>query len=133
MSRLLSLRPLLKLQPFFKPITLPLRNVQSAQSSKLQQLNPVKFNEVNTNVAKDVLLFKYENPRFFKTLSIFAVGQFLFWNYLSHFAFTTLKDAPIDRQDEDVSWWRKINLGENKYRNSLTIFCFLVGKIILIY
>lgn len=46
--------------------------------------------DVNTKVAKDVILFKFENPQFFRIINFFAISQFVFWNYLSHFAFTTL-------------------------------------------
>lgn len=83
---------------------------------------------VNTNVAKDVILFKYDNPRFFKILNVFAICQFGFWGYLSHFAFTKLRDVPVP-EDGSLPWWRKFNLGENKYRNTIAIFSFLVGKV----
>lgn len=87
--------------------------------------------DVNTKVAKDVILFKYENPKYFRILNIFAISQFGFWAYLSHFAFTSLKDAPPPKDTDNVAWWRKINLGENKYRNGLTILSFLIGYSIL--
>lgn len=83
--------------------------------------------DVNTNVVKDVILFKYDNPKFFKYLNIFALCQFGFWGYLSHFAFTGLRDAPV-RTEEDASWWWKINLGENKYKNTIAILFFLIGE-----
>lgn len=85
--------------------------------------------DANTNVTKDVILFKYENPSFYRYLNIFAICQFGFWSYLSHFAFTSLRDAPAPKTDVEVSWWRKINLGENKYRNTLTVVSFLVGML----
>lgn len=81
----------------------------------------------SAKLAKDVIVFKYENPKFFKYLNIFAVCQYLCWNYLAFFSYTSLIDAPVENTAEDVSWWRKINLGENKYRNSLTVACFLIG------
>ncbi|XP_055688466.1 transmembrane protein 223 [Lutzomyia longipalpis] len=84
--------------------------------------------EINTNVAKDVIIFKYENPKFFRYLNIFAICQFFFWNYLSHFSYTTLRDAPVDRNtSEDLPFWRRLNLGDNKYRNTLTVLCFSIG------
>jgi hypothetical protein len=84
--------------------------------------------EVNTKVVKDVILYRYENPKFFRIVSIFALCQFGFWTYLSHFAFTTLKDAPVPKDADNLPWWRRINLGENKYRNTLTVLSFLIGK-----
>ncbi|KAJ8948822.1 hypothetical protein NQ318_013474 [Aromia moschata] len=82
--------------------------------------------DVNTNVTKDVILYKYKNDTFFKVVNIFALCQFGFWTYLSTFAYTKLRDAPVDSSKE-TKWWRKINLGENKYRNALTIISFLIG------
>ncbi|XP_067634043.1 transmembrane protein 223 [Eurosta solidaginis] len=88
--------------------------------------------EVNTNVAKDVILFKYENPKYFNVLNIFALSQFVFWTYLSHYAFTSLKDAPVQQiPGEELAWYDRINLGENKYRNGITTLCFLIGYGIL--
>lgn len=87
--------------------------------------------EVNTNVAKDVILYRYDNPKFFRIVNIFALCQFGFWTYLSHFAFTSMRDAPVPKDRDDLPWWRKINLGENKYRNGLTVLSFLIGYGIL--
>jgi hypothetical protein len=39
-----------------------------------------------------------------------------------------MRDAPAPKDRDDLPWWRKINLGENKYRNSLTVLSFLIGK-----
>lgn len=85
--------------------------------------------EGSAKLAKDVIVFKYENPRFFKYLNIFAICQFLCWNYLAYFSYTSLRDVPVENTTEDVTWWRNINLGENKYRNTLTIACFFIGKL----
>ncbi|EDW73825.1 uncharacterized protein Dwil_GK19663 [Drosophila willistoni] len=88
--------------------------------------------EINTNVPKDVILFKYENPKFYNMLNFFGVCQFVFWTYLSHFAFTTLKDAPVvEKEGEELKWFQRINLGENKYKNGITICSFLIGYGIL--
>lgn len=87
--------------------------------------------DVSTNVQKDIVLFKYENPKFYKMLNFFGLCQFVFWTYLSHFAFTTLKDAPVvEKPGEELKWYQRINLGENKYKNGITICCFLIGECI---
>lgn len=84
--------------------------------------------EGTAKLIKDVIVFKYENPKFFKYLNIFAICQFLCWNYLANFSFTTLRDAPVEQGSEELPWWRTINLGENKYRNALTLMCFAIGE-----
>jgi len=117
----------------------PTKFLNSTNSSVLtyaRNLNPKTFVctsafEVNTKVVKDVILYRYENPKFFRIVNIFALCQFGFWTYLSHFAFTTLKDAPVPKDADNLPWWRRINLGENKYRNTLTVLSFLIGKLYL--
>lgn len=94
-----------------------------------------KFNESRLildheySVMKDTLLFRYENPRFFKMMNIFAMSQFLFWSYLSHFAFMTMRDIPVNpevKENENLPWWTKINFG--KYRTGIALASFLIGK-----
>ncbi|XP_071451153.1 transmembrane protein 223 [Hetaerina americana] len=105
--------------------------MNNRQASKLRLHTQNSPYDVNTKVSKDVILFKYENPRFFRILNAFALCQFFFWSYLSHFCFTKLRDAPVERNAEDQPFWRRINLGENKFKNSLAVFCFIIGYGIL--
>ncbi|XP_047534790.1 transmembrane protein 223 [Vanessa atalanta] len=87
------------------------------------------IHDVNTNVVKDVILFKYENPKFYMYMNIFAVVQYMFWTYLGLFALQNLRDAPVDKSKitDDTPWYRKINLGENKYRNTLGALSIIIG------
>lgn len=103
----------------------PLKTRFFYNSTKKLAQHPI---DINTNVIKDVILFKYENPRFYKILNIFAICQFGFWSYLSFTAFVTLRDAPVSKA-EDAAWWRKINLGENKYRNVIGLSAFIIGTV----
>lgn len=43
------------------------------------------------------------------------------------FSFQTLRDAPASKES-DASWFRKINLGENKYKNTIAVCAFVVGE-----
>lgn len=98
-------------------------------SAKLLKYCFNQSQNVNTNLLKDVIIYKYENPKFFKYMNIFAYCQFLFWAYLSNFAYTELRDRPVDPNSitEDTPFWKKINLGESKYRTGFAIFCFTFG------
>lgn len=98
--------------------------------SNFSSITTKTIHDVNTNVVKDVILFKYENPKFFRYMNAFAVVQYIFWTYLGVFALKNLKDAPVDRSSltEDTPWFRKINLGENKYRNTLGAISVIVGE-----
>lgn len=105
-------------------------NVKPAAYSSHSSVTTKTIHDVNTNVVKDVILFKYENPKFFVYMNLFAIVQYAFWTYLGLFAFTTLRDAPVDKSkiDDDTPWYRRINLGENKYRNTLGTVSVLIGK-----
>ncbi|CAH1113303.1 unnamed protein product [Psylliodes chrysocephalus] len=82
--------------------------------------------DVNTNVPKDVILYKHDNSRYFKIMNLAGFVQFGFWTYLSITAYTTLKDAPVDHS-KATRWWEKLNLGDNKYRNGITFCTGLIG------
>lgn len=111
----------------------PLINYQMVvrlfHSSKLLKTVPATNSKIGTDIAKDIIVFKYENPRFFKILNIFTLCQFTFWNYISYTAFTTLRDAKVaNPYSETAVWYEKINLGETKYRYGITLLFFFIGK-----
>ncbi|XP_053606742.1 transmembrane protein 223 [Plodia interpunctella] len=101
----------------------------TSQKAAFSSVTTKTIHDVNTNVAKDVILFKYENPKFYTYMNIFAIVQYMFWSYLGLFAFTSLRDAPVDQTkvDESTPWFRKINLGENKYKNGLATLSVIIG------
>lgn len=82
--------------------------------------------DLNTNVAKDVIIYKYDNLKFFRTANIVAYAQFCFWTYLGKQTYEHLKDIPVS-PDETI-WWRKINLGDNFYRTAISGILVFVGN-----
>nr|CAG4638869.1 EOG090X0JX7 [Cyclestheria hislopi] len=89
--------------------------------------------EVNTNVAKDVLLYHFENSRYHRILNAFAISQLVVWFYLSEFSYSVLRDIPVKETDDKdkLPWHRRMNIGQNKYRNGITFLCFTVGIVIM--
>lgn len=84
-----------------------------------------------SNLTKDVIVYKYNNPRFFKLMNIFAIVQFFFWLICSEFTLSTLRDTPIDETDPNFSAQPliyRVNLGENKYKYGIAAASFLLGK-----
>ena len=104
-----------------------LRNFSSQIGSSHQQT-------INSALSKDVIVFKYDNPRFFKMMNFFCISQVFFWGYLAHWTFYGLKDVKQKEHDkekvgnEEISWWKTINLGESKYRNSIAGLCLFFGE-----
>lgn len=89
----------------------------------------------STAVAKDVILFEHDRTRFFRLLAIFCGGQFLFWAYLAHFAFTSLRDTrkhggePASVRTELGGLFSfDMNLGSNAWRYGFTLGCLVIGK-----
>ncbi|XP_078392587.1 transmembrane protein 223 [Cetorhinus maximus] len=95
---------------------------------------------LSAQVPQDVLLFHHERVTFFRLLGLFCVAQFLFWSYLAHFAFTSLKDTGYQEMvlaGERASSLPKIggltlNLGSDKWRYGFTTSCLTVGSLILV-
>uniref|UniRef100_H3ABZ8 Transmembrane protein 223 n=2 Tax=Latimeria chalumnae TaxID=7897 RepID=H3ABZ8_LATCH len=99
----------------------------------------VRRGVMSSAVSQDVLLFQHQKKVFFRLLGFFCVGQFVFWTYLAHFAFTSLKD--IGYKDTVIVGEEgkklpklggvSLNLGSNKWRYGFTVSCLTVGWVIL--
>lgn len=95
-----------------------------------------------TQPSRDVTLFQHDRTRFFRLLTVFCGGQFLFWTYLGHFAYTSLRDtgATAEKGKAKASttttglagmWSFEMNLGSNTWRYSFTLGCLGIGAGIL--
>lgn len=121
-------------------------NVLGRRLTNLLLLRPAQ--RTSATLDKDILLYKYENSRFFRYLNLFGVSQFVFWTYLSDFAHTTAPSSrksairsPVDEESlrdvavpsstvADQKWYDKLTfLVENKYKNGMAVLFFLIGKI----
>lgn len=88
--------------------------------------------------SRDVTLFEHDRTRFFRLLSLFCGGQFLFWTYLADFAYTGLKDtggasekgkAKASTTSTGLAgmWSFEMNLGSNTWRYGFTLGCLAIG------
>lgn len=88
--------------------------------------------------SRDVTLFEHDRTRFFRLLSVFCGGQFVFWTYLSHFAYTGLRDTggSADKGKAKAAptatglagmWSFEMNLGSNAWRYGFTLGCLTIG------
>lgn len=113
----------------YKPIDTVCRYIQTTPRTQLATRSSLNFDA--TSLTKDVMVFKYENPTYFKVMNIFALVQFAFFTYCGQFALSSLRNAPVDKEQEDygdLAWYQKINLGSSISRNGTAFICFLVGK-----
>ncbi|XP_068593700.1 transmembrane protein 223 [Cebidichthys violaceus] len=94
--------------------------------------------------SRDVALFEHDRTRFFRLLSVFCGGQFLFWTYLGHFAYTGLRDTggATEKLKAKTSstttttttttglagmWSVEMNLGSRGWRYGFTLGCLSIG------
>lgn len=93
--------------------------------------------EVDSNVAKNTELYRYDNFRVFAALRIFSVSQVMLWTYLAHVSQTLFDDPDLvsKMRRDDVGDGKKTfvqtiteKLAVDKYRNSLTAFCLIFGE-----
>ncbi|KAM9850898.1 transmembrane protein 223 [Aulostomus maculatus] len=95
----------------------------------------------STRPIKDVILFEHDKTGFARLLALFSGGQFVFWTYLAHFAYTGLRDTggaqEQTKQNAPTStalagmWSFEMNLGSNTWRYGFTLGCLTIGAGIL--
>ncbi|XP_041857656.1 transmembrane protein 223 [Melanotaenia boesemani] len=91
----------------------------------------------STQPSRDVTLFEHDRTSFFRLLSVFCGGQFIFWTYLAHFAYTGLKDTGGAKEKGKAKahtttglagmWSFEMNLGSNAWRYGFTLGCLTIG------
>lgn len=90
-----------------------------------------------TQLSRDVTLFDHDRTRFFRLLSVFCGGQFLFWTYLAQFAYTGLRDTSGTKEKPKTEstkttglagmWSFEMNLGSSAWRYGFTAGCLAIG------
>lgn len=84
-----------------------------------------------SSLTKDVIVYKYENPRYFKLLNIFAIVQFVFWTMAVEFQLSELRDTPVDETAPDFNelpLYKRKNLGSDKYKFGLAAVFVFIGE-----
>ncbi len=111
-------------------------------TSRLGQLAARRSLCSSAQPSRDVTLFAHDRTRFFRLLAVFCGGQFLFWTYLAHFAYTGLRDTggATEKGKAKASttttttttglagmWSIEMNLGSNTWRYGFTLGCLTIG------
>lgn len=110
----------------YKPIQSSIVLFKHCAQRKVGYLTHVNIDP--SKLTKDVIVFKYDNPRYFKIMNIFGVVQFVVWTALAEFNINTLRDIPVDETVENFNeqpFYKRINLGTDTYRYGIS--CLFVG------
>lgn len=82
-------------------------------------------------LTKDVIVYRYENPRYFKFLNLCSLVQFFTFSILAEFNFRELRDVPVDEKAEgfdELPIYKRKNLGTPTFRTVMAVLLFGIGK-----
>lgn len=79
--------------------------------------------DVNTNVQNNVLLYKFENKRYFLILRMFAIGQLFGWSILALYTY-----SPIFFEIFNTDVKLKHFIRDNGFRFFTFVFSIIAGK-----
>ncbi|XP_004081738.1 transmembrane protein 223 [Oryzias latipes] len=116
-------------------------SISGLHSGKLfntgRQLQARRSLSTSAQPSKDVTLFEHDRTHFFRLLSVFCGGQFVFWTYLAQFAYTGLRDTGAEKAKQSTKpptttglagmWSFEMNLGSNAWRYGFTLGCLAIG------
>lgn len=101
-------------------------------TEKATQVVTLKAAKNEASAVKDIILYKFESPRFFKYLNLFAITQYGFWTFIGVSSLSMI-NIPVpemsETEEEDTPFWRKINLGSDKYKYGLAAGSMLMGML----
>ncbi|PIK36705.1 putative transmembrane protein [Apostichopus japonicus] len=103
-------------------------------------LSPCRTKFHKSEVVKDVVLYKNNSNIFFGVVGAFACAQMVFWGYLTHTAFTSMRDAHIltatkygpEGPPAELKKWTSwsgitMSLSSGKWRYGVTLLCLAAG------
>lgn len=111
-----------------------LNTFSKLQLDRFKCFNKRNFNDqsifnINTNVSKDVLLYKSSSDRTFKMISIFSIVQFGFWLTVADTYKALLNEKPNhDENSHSVSWLDTLKSKGKIVSIGIPIGCLCMGK-----
>lgn len=103
--------------------------LDSFKFSNRRNFNEKSIFDLNTNVSKDVLLYKSSSDRTFKMISIFSVVQFGFWLTVADSYNILLNQKPnLDENSKPISWLDEIKSKGKIVTLGVPIGCLCMGK-----
>lgn len=111
-----------------------LRQFQQSYASYASNASNAPLNFNKAALTKDVIIYKYENPRFFKIVNTFGIVQLFVLTYVSESLVSGLRNVSTNESNADPrlenvpGYIRHVNFGENKWKYGLAFGTFFTGK-----
>lgn len=137
--QIMSYRRILNFVPCYRCVTFnrmfnAFHKVTKNQLEQFKYFSRRNFNEqsifdLNTNVSKDVLLYKSSSDRTYKMISIFSIVQFGFWLTVADSYNVLLnKESKINENDQPLEWLDKLKIKGKMVTLGIPVGCLCMGK-----
>ena len=88
--------------------------------------------DMDSKQSFDVIVYTYQNDRFYKMLTVFGIVQFFFWLHLAGFCYRTLGSGGIAEKAKELLGkdhsWAIVMGAVEEYRYRIAAVCMLLGK-----
>lgn len=94
-----------------------------------RNFNEQSIFDLNTNVSKDVLLYKSSSDRTYKMISIFSIVQFGFWLTVADSYNVLLNnESKTNENNQPLPWVDKLKMKGKMVTFGIPIGCLCMGK-----
>lgn len=113
--------------------------VTFSKSDGLERFGRRNFNDqsifnINTNVRRDVLLYKSPSDKTYKMISIFSVVQFGFWLTVADTYNKLLNEKPeLGENSRSISWLDSLKEKGRVATVGIPVGCLCMGKIFRVF
>lgn len=101
--------------------------LDKSESFIRRNFNDQSIFNLNTNVSKDVLLYKSSSDKTFKMISIFSVIQFGFWLAVAD-SYNVLLNKESNKDSQSILWVDKLKSKGKVVTFGVPIGCLCMGK-----
>ena len=88
--------------------------------------------DMDSKQSFDVIVYTYQNDRFYKMLTVFGIVQFFFWLHLAGFCYRTLGSGGTAEKAKELLGkdhsWAIVMGAVEEYRYRIAAVCMLLGK-----
>lgn len=94
-----------------------------------RNFNEQSIFDLNTNVPKDVLLYKSSSDRTYKMISIFSIVQFGFWlTVADSYNILLNKESNTEENTQSISWVEKLKSKGKMVTLGIPVGCLCMGE-----
>lgn len=102
-------------------------DLKQPSKNTYREYKKLPFETVDTNIARDVLIYKFDKTLKFQFLTVFGFASGILFGGAAIIVLKYVSDPPSENPSEDP-WWKNNPFWRNKYRNALLTICIVCGN-----